>query len=122
MAQLTRRLQLPTLVSLKCMMVVGTGMRSTCRVSVGGKTQFTCVDGPFFDGHAVDFDEARRHQVKPDERKYHIATNDGSHRCNLARAVEETLQAESAATGEGGKTARQKPAEQGPAAAGRKLR
>ncbi|MFC1534068.1 sulfide/dihydroorotate dehydrogenase-like FAD/NAD-binding protein [Thermodesulfobacteriota bacterium] len=46
-----------TLVSLNSIMVDGTGMCGCCRVSVGGKTQFACVDGPEFDGHQVDFDE-----------------------------------------------------------------
>jgi NAD(P)H-flavin reductase len=46
-----------TMVSLNAIMVDGTGMCGCCRVSVGGKTQFACVDGPEFDGHTVDFDE-----------------------------------------------------------------
>ena len=45
-------------------MVDGTGMCGACRVSVGGKTYFTCVDGPEFDGHLVDFDEAMRRQAQ----------------------------------------------------------
>ena len=53
---------LKTTVSLNALMVDGTGMCGACRVSVGGKTLFTCVDGPEFDGHAVDFDEAIRRQ------------------------------------------------------------
>ena len=57
-AEVTRRHGLPTLVSLDPIMVDGTGMCGACRVSVGGKTLFACVDGPFFDAHAVDFDEA----------------------------------------------------------------
>jgi ferredoxin--NADP+ reductase len=51
-----------TIVSLNSLMVDGTGMCGACRVSVGGKTYFTCVDGPEFDGHLVDFDEAIRRQ------------------------------------------------------------
>jgi ferredoxin/flavodoxin---NADP+ reductase len=54
----TRSRGLPTMVSLDPLMVDGTGMCGGCRVSVGGKTLFACVDGPFFDGHQVDFDEA----------------------------------------------------------------
>lgn len=53
---------LKTIVSLNTLMVDGTGMCGACRVSVAGKTRFTCVDGPEFDGHEVDFDEAMRRQ------------------------------------------------------------
>jgi len=53
---LTRKLGLPTIVSLNPIMIDGTGMCGGCRVSVGGKTKFACVDGPEFDGHEVDFD------------------------------------------------------------------
>lgn len=58
----TRKHGIPTMVSLNALMVDGTGMCGACRVSVGGKTLFTCVDGPEFDGHQVDFDEAMRRQ------------------------------------------------------------
>ena len=54
---LTRKYNLPTQASLNSMMVDGTGMCGACRVSVGGKTKFTCVDGPEFDAHQIDFDE-----------------------------------------------------------------
>jgi ferredoxin--NADP+ reductase len=47
-----------TFVSLDPIMLDGTGMCGACRVSVAGETKFACVDGPFFDAHAVDFDEA----------------------------------------------------------------
>jgi len=53
----TRKYSLPTLVSLNSIMVDATGMCGACRVSVGGKTRFVCVDGPEFDGHQVDFKE-----------------------------------------------------------------
>ena len=53
---------LKTIVSLNTLMVDGTGMCGACRVTVDGKTRFTCVDGPEFDGHQVDFDEAMRRQ------------------------------------------------------------
>ncbi len=56
-AELTRPLQIPTIVSLNPIMVDGTGMCGGCRVTVGGKTQFACVDGPEFDGHQVDYAE-----------------------------------------------------------------
>lgn len=54
---LTKKYGIPTDVSLNTIMVDGTGMCGACRISVGGKTRFVCVDGPEFDGHQVDFDE-----------------------------------------------------------------
>ncbi len=54
---LTKKYEIPTDVSLNTIMVDGTGMCGACRVTVGGKTKFVCVDGPEFDGHEVDFDE-----------------------------------------------------------------
>ncbi len=57
-AETTRPYALPTFVSLDPIMLDGTGMCGACRISVGGETKFACVDGPFFDAHAVDFDEA----------------------------------------------------------------
>jgi ferredoxin--NADP+ reductase len=57
---MTRDFKVPTMVSLNPIMVDGTGMCGGCRVSVGGKTKFACVDGPEFDGHQVDFDELMR--------------------------------------------------------------
>jgi len=54
---LTKKFDIPTLVSLNTIMVDGTGMCGACRVTVGGETKFVCVDGPEFDGHQVDFDE-----------------------------------------------------------------
>lgn len=60
---LTKELGIPTVVSLNPIMVDGTGMCGACRVTVGGKVKFACVDGPEFDGHAVNFDEAMRRQT-----------------------------------------------------------
>ena len=54
---LTQKHGIPTIASLNALMVDGTGMCGACRVTVGGKTKFTCVDGPEFDAHAIDFDE-----------------------------------------------------------------
>ena len=102
---LTKKLDLKTIVSLNCMMVDGTGMCGACRVTVGGKVKFTCVDGPEFDGHLVDFDEAGSRLRRPDEHKYRIATVSEGHHCNLAPAVETAL----ASVKE-----RQKPREQDP--------
>ncbi len=57
-----KKLGIPAIVSLNTLMVDGTGMCGACRVSVGGKTRFACVEGPEFDGYEVDFDEAMRRQ------------------------------------------------------------
>ncbi|MEG1521862.1 MAG: sulfide/dihydroorotate dehydrogenase-like FAD/NAD-binding protein [Bacteroidales bacterium] len=54
---LTRKYNIPTVASLNTIMVDGTGMCGACRITVGGKTKFVCVDGPEFDAHQVDFDE-----------------------------------------------------------------
>ena len=54
---LTKQYNIPTVVSMNPIMIDGTGMCGCCRVTVGGKMKFACVDGPDFDGHAVDFDE-----------------------------------------------------------------
>ena len=54
---LTKKYNIPTQASLNSIMVDGTGMCGACRVTVGGKTRFTCIDGPEFDAHQIDFDE-----------------------------------------------------------------
>lgn len=54
---LTKKYNIPTIASLNAIMVDGTGMCGACRVTVGGKTKFTCIDGPEFDAHQIDFDE-----------------------------------------------------------------
>ena len=54
---LTKKYEIPTVASLNTIMVDGTGMCGACRITVGGKTKFVCVDGPEFDAHQVDFDE-----------------------------------------------------------------
>ena len=56
--RLTESYSIPTVVSMNSIMIDGTGMCGCCRLTVDGKVRFTCVDGPEFDGHAVDFDEA----------------------------------------------------------------
>ncbi len=101
----TKKYDLPTIVSLNCMMVDGTGMCGACRVRVGDEVKFCCVDGPEFDGHLVDFDEAARKLKTPDARRYRIATAESGHKCNLAPAVESAM-AEA--------QQRQKPREQDP--------
>ena len=60
--KLTKELNIPTVVSLNPIMVDGTGMCGACRVTVGGEVKFACVDGPEFDGHLVDFDQAMKRQ------------------------------------------------------------
>lgn len=74
----TKELGIPTMVSLNALMVDGTGMCGACRVSVGGETKFTCVDGPEFDAHLVDFDEAMRRQ---NMYRDHKKSNPESHNC-----------------------------------------
>ncbi len=59
---LTRELNIPTIVSMNPVMVDGTGMCGACRLTVGNEVKFACVDGPEFDGHLVDFDEAMKRQ------------------------------------------------------------
>ncbi len=77
----TKTWELQTTVSLNALMVDGTGMCGACRVSVGGKTLFTCVDGPEFDGHQVDFDEAmRRQSMYRNQEK--SADSKTEHQCN----------------------------------------
>ena len=68
---LTKKYNIPTDVSLNTIMVDGTGMCGACRITVGGKTKFVCVDGPEFDGHQVDFDEMlkRMGAFKPYEQE-----------------------------------------------------
>jgi len=83
-ADVTRPHNIPTLVSLNTIMIDGTGMCGGCRVGVGGKTLFVCVDGPEFDGHAVDFDLMMRRQAmyqEAERRSYddYVA----NHRCRL---------------------------------------
>jgi len=60
LSKLTKEYGVKTIVSLNSIMVDGTGMCGACRVTVGGSTKFTCVDGPEFDGHKVDFDELQK--------------------------------------------------------------
>ena len=59
---LTKELHIPTVVSMNPIMVDGTGMCGACRLTVGDEVKFACVDGPEFDGHLVDFDQAMKRQ------------------------------------------------------------
>ncbi len=111
----TKKYDLPTIVSLNCMMVDGTGMCGACRVRVGDEVMFCCVDGPEFDGHLVDFDEAARKLKTPDARRYRIATASEGHNCNLAPAVDKALDdLKDPKDSIDLKTPRQKPREQDP--------
>lgn len=76
---LTKEFGIKTVASMNPIMIDGTGMCGGCRLTVGGETKFACVDGPEFDGHLIDFDEAieRSSMYKPFERKAHEET------CNL---------------------------------------
>lgn len=77
--ELTKKYNVKTVVSMNPIMIDGTGMCGGCRLTVGGKVKFACVDGPDFDGHEVDFDEAisRSSMYKDFER------NALEHHCNL---------------------------------------
>ena len=77
-----KKLGLPIIVSLNTLMVDGTGMCGACRVSVGGKTRFACVEGPEFDGYLVDFDEAMRRQG---QYKAEEAAANEKHVCKIGR-------------------------------------
>lgn len=79
-SKLTKEYGIKTIVSMNPVMIDGTGMCGGCRVTVGGKTQFACVDGPDFDGHEVDFDEAMRRQ--------NMYKKQQEESCNLFKGVE----------------------------------
>ncbi|MBR6165577.1 MAG: sulfide/dihydroorotate dehydrogenase-like FAD/NAD-binding protein [Clostridia bacterium] len=70
-SEMTRPLKIRTIVSMNPIMIDGTGMCGGCRLTVGGETKFACVDGPDFDGHLVDFDEAmaRGRMFRPEEAR-----------------------------------------------------
>ena len=78
---LTKEFGIKTIVSMNPIMIDGTGMCGGCRLTVGGETKFACVDGPEFDGHLVDFDEAMKRSTmyKPFERSQHEKV------CNLLK-------------------------------------
>jgi ferredoxin--NADP+ reductase len=83
-AATTREFEVPTTVSLNPIMVDGTGMCGACRVSVGGETKFGCVDGPDFDGHAIDFEELMsRQRIYVDIEREADAEYSRGCQCNL---------------------------------------
>ena len=77
---LTKKLEIPTVVSMNPFMVDGTCMCGACRLMVGGEVKFACVDGPEFDGHLVDFDQAmkRQQQYKTEEGRAKLAYEEGA--------------------------------------------
>ncbi len=85
-ADTTRPYGVKTMVSLNTIMVDGTGMCGSCRVTVGGEVKFACVEGPDFDGHLVDFAElhSRQKRFKPQEA---TAVEDLNHVCNLEQVL-----------------------------------
>ncbi len=78
--RLTKRYDIPTIVSMNPIMIDGTGMCGCCRVTVDGEVKFACVDGPDFDGHKIDFDEtiARAATYKEFEQRRR-----DNHKCRL---------------------------------------
>ena len=78
--QLTKKLEIPTVVSMNTIMVDGTGMCGGCRVTVGGETKFACVDGPEFDGHKVDYAELMSRNGTYVEREAQVAKD---HVCRM---------------------------------------
>ena len=82
-----KKFDLPCIVSLNALMVDGTGMCGACRVTIGGKTKFTCVDGPEFNAYDVDFDEAMRRQGMyrtQEQRALAIQRErEAGHKCNI---------------------------------------
>ncbi|WP_315119408.1 sulfide/dihydroorotate dehydrogenase-like FAD/NAD-binding protein [uncultured Clostridium sp.] len=91
--KLTKEYDIKTVVSLNTLMVDGTGMCGACRVTVGGETKFACVDGPEFDGHLVEFDEALRRQsmYKGEEKKKLLVEKqkEEGHICRIGLGGEE---------------------------------
>ncbi len=78
--ELTKKYNIKTIISMNPIMIDGTGMCGGCRVTVAGKTKFACVDGPDFDGHEVDFDEAMRRQTMYKKEEKDMFEN---HTCRL---------------------------------------
>ena len=76
---LTKKLNIPTIVSMNPIMVDGTGMCGACRLTVGEEVKFACVDGPEFDGHKVNFDEAMKRQqmYRTEEGRAVLKLNEG---------------------------------------------
>ena len=108
---LTQKYNISTDVSLNTIMVDGTGMCGACRLTIGGKTKFVCIDGPEFDGHQVDWDEmfkrmgTFREVEQEDMRRYEEAMKNGLQGCGCGKAEEkacgEAANSKSACTDDG---------------------
>ncbi len=88
-ADMTRPLEISTVVSLNTIMIDGTGMCGGCRVSVGGESKFVCVDGPEFDAHTVDFDLMMKRQATflPEEQAARLRFLE-QHECKATKGTE----------------------------------
>ncbi|QKG79545.1 sulfide/dihydroorotate dehydrogenase-like FAD/NAD-binding protein [Tenuifilum thalassicum] len=88
-AESTKKYSIPTIVSLNTLMIDGTGMCGACRVTVNGKIRFTCVDGPEFNAHEVDFDEAmlRLNMYRSEEQKRLVDIERKHHKCKIGRTM-----------------------------------
>jgi ferredoxin--NADP+ reductase len=94
-AETTRPFGVHTVVSLNTIMVDGTGMCGGCRVNVGGKAKFVCVDGPEFDGHEVDFDEMmQRLRAYQSQERQAMAHYEAHGACNLDKAYRNATESE----------------------------
>jgi glutamate synthase (NADPH/NADH) small chain len=87
-SELTRPLNIPTIVSLNPVMVDGTGMCGGCRVTIDNKRKFACVDGPEFDGHKVNFDELMDRLKTYKDREDDVLKKYENHQCKLDQAIE----------------------------------
>ncbi len=88
-ADMTRPLEIPTIVSLNSIMIDGTGMCGGCRITIGAETKFVCVDGPEFDGHAVDFDLLmKRQRMFLQQEEVARKRFEELHRCRAMESVE----------------------------------
>ena len=89
-SEATRPYAIPTKVALNSIMLDGTGMCGACRVSVGGETKFTCVDGPEFDGHKVDWKELHTRKSAYVERET-VAYQSYSHECMAEKKLQQEI-------------------------------
>ena len=81
---LTKEYGIKTIASMNPIMIDGTGMCGCCRLTVGGKTRFACVEGPEFDGHEIDFDEA----ISRSRMYAYFEKREREETCNLLKASE----------------------------------
>lgn len=88
-SNLTKNYGIKTIVSLNTLMVDGTGMCGACRITLGKETKFACVDGPEFDGHLIDWDEAIRRQGM--YKTHEITVNSNEHKCKLSSFIDDRI-------------------------------